>query len=126
MGNIPHNTINPTKHGYGFGLCYARLHDKHNIIQIHNNLCGLTIFHKIFCNISHIQTECGNLGDIPWNTVNPHNIVMNLNNVMANDECIQNKEKEISTWREGMGPSIMSRYHLGFFGMNFFFIFESS
>jgi hypothetical protein len=35
--NILQNNNNPTEHYYGFKLCYARLHDKHNIIQIHNN-----------------------------------------------------------------------------------------
>jgi hypothetical protein len=33
---------------------------------------GLTIFHRIFMNISHIHTECGNIQEyILWNTITP-------------------------------------------------------
>ena len=44
---------------------------------------GPTIFHKIFLNISHIQTECGKYSGIFYEILPiPQNIVMNLNDVM--------------------------------------------
>ena len=44
---------------------------------------GPTVFHKIFLNISHIQTECGKYSGIFYEILPiPQNIVMNLNDVM--------------------------------------------
>ena len=31
----------------------------HNIIQLHKNYVGFIVFHKIFPDIFHVQTECG-------------------------------------------------------------------
>ena len=45
---------------------------------------GLIVFHEIFLNISHIQTECGKYLGIFSKTLSiPQNIIMDLNNVMV-------------------------------------------
>ena len=44
---------------------------------------GLIVFHGIFPDISHIQFECGKYLGVFCGIVSiPHNIVMNLDNVM--------------------------------------------
>ena len=52
---------------------------------------GTTTIHKIYLNISHIQTKCGKYHGIFCGLLLvPHNIVMDLNNVMLVhiDACI--------------------------------------
>ena len=56
----------------------------HNISQIHNKCyVELRVFHVVFLDICHIQTECGEYPGIPCGILSvPHNNVTDMNNVM--------------------------------------------
>ena len=60
------------------------MNTQHNIIQIHKSAyVGLTIFHVVFPDIPHIQSECGEYSGILRGILSvPQIVVMDLNNVM--------------------------------------------